>query len=86
MASVNFLEDHFLFVVDSIANEVILRENLLRHGMINMIIDQVKSRLAVQVDTNKGGDFSFALRLELESSKETSLLPSHSKRHVLAFT
>ena len=57
-----------------------------RIGMTDRIVDQVKSRLAVQVDTNRGGDSNFALHLELELSKKTGLLPSHSKRHVLTFT
>ena len=53
--------------------------------MVDWVVDEVQGRLAVEEDSNRGGDSRLSLHPELELSKEVGLLPSHGKRHVLAF-
>ena len=76
---------HLLFIVDPIADEVILRQDLLRPRMVYRIVDQIQGRLAVQVDSNRGGDASRAIHLQLELAEETGLLPRHGQPHVFTF-
>ena len=58
----DFDKDHFLLDVDPVANEVILREDLLGPRVVDRVVDQVQSRLAVQVDPNRGWDASRILQ------------------------
>ena len=53
--------------------------------MVDWVVDEVPGKMVVEEDSNRGGDSRLSLHLELELSKEAGLLPSHGKRHVLAF-
>ena len=81
----NFDKYHFLFGVNPVPNEVVLRKDLLGASMVNRVVNQIQSRLAVEVDTNRGGDANLALHLKLKLSKKAGLLPSHGQPHVLTF-
>ena len=67
-----------------IPNGVVLRQDLFGAGVVNRIVNQIQSRLAVEVDSDRGGMSSRPRHLELELSKETGVLPSHGQPHVLA--
>ena len=81
----NLDEVHLLLVVHPVPNAVILRQNLFGASMVDWVVDEVQGRLAVEEDSNRGGDFRLSLHLELELSKEAGLPPSYGKRHVLTF-
>ena len=76
---------HLLFGVNPVLNEVVLRKDLLGEGMVNRVVNQIQSRLAVEVDANRGGDANLALHLKLKLAKKAGLLPSHGQPHVPAF-
>ena len=78
-------ERYYSTGVNPVPNEVVLRKYLLGASMVNRAVNQIQSRLAVEVDTNRGGGANLALHLKLKLSKKAGLLPSHGQPHVLTF-
>ena len=80
------LHSELLLIMHPVPNEMITSDDLLRLRVVNKVVEEIDSRLAVHEDSNGSRDNSFSLHLHLEASNPAHSLPSVLRTHVLALT